>query len=104
MRIAQITLPVYSNDHRHLVHTHEALSNDLLVLFGGFTVVDGQGAWKDGVGTVYAEPVKVYSVAYEPGKDHAEESIRGVAKRAGRGAQQIAMFIVLDGEAEFISL
>lgn len=103
MRIAQINLPLYSNEHTPLTRTHEALKNDLLVMFKGFTMWEAQGAWIDESGTMFAEPVMVYQVAYEP--DHTiRETIRSIAKRIGRMSHQFAVFIVLDGESEIIEI
>lgn len=102
MRIAQINLPVFDNNGVNLDATHVALANDLIALFGGFTVWQGRGAWADN-GKLYYEDVKVYQVAYEP--DHIiRETIRAVAKRIGRQAGQLAMFIVMDGESEIIEI
>jgi hypothetical protein len=94
MRIAQINLPVFDNNGVNLDAAHVALANDLITLFGGFTVWQGRGAWADN-GKLYYE--------YEP--DHViRETIRAVAKRIGRQAGQLAMFIVMDGESEIIEI
>lgn len=107
MRIAQINLPLLSNEGKSLVGVHETLQRDLCTLFGGYTVTEGQGAWMD-KGKLYAEPVAVYQVAI-PFKDWTEQEasrnkVRMLADRAGKAAEQIAMFVVIDGEVEFIEI
>jgi hypothetical protein len=102
MRIAQINLPVLDNNGAGMVHVHEKLQRDLCTIFGGYTVTEAQGAWMD-KGKLYAEPVMVYQVAYEPNASERQK-IRMVADRAGKAAKQIAMFVVLDGEAEIVEI
>lgn len=102
MRIAQINLPVFDNNGVNLDDVHANLANNLCVVFGGFTVWQARGAWVDD-GKLYQEDVKVYQVAYEP--DHvARNNLRALTIRAGKEARQIAMFLVIDGETEIITI
>jgi hypothetical protein len=102
MRIAQINLPVFDNNGVNLDAVHETLARNLCVIYGGFTVTAGRGAWVDN-GRLYHEDVKVYQVAYDPAQIGAQR-MRDTAQYIGRMAKQIAMFIVIDGEAEILTI
>ncbi len=102
MRIAQINLPVLDNNGAGMVHVHEKLQRDLCAAFGGYTVTEAQGAWMD-KGKLYAEPVMVYQVAYEPNST-AVSQLKAEARHIGAMAKQIAIFIVIDGEAEILEI
>jgi hypothetical protein len=46
---------------------HKSLQDKLIDAFGGFTLVDAEGAWKDPhTKIVHIEPVAQYIIAYEP--------------------------------------
>lgn len=102
MRIFQINLPTLDNNGAGIVHAHEKLQKGLCQAFGGYTVTEGQGAWMDN-GKLYAEPVMVYQAAYDPHTIPAD-LLREMAQFTGKDAKQIAMFIVIDGEAEIIDI
>lgn len=102
MRIFQINLPVLDNNGAGMVHVHEKLQRDLCAAFGGYTVTEAQGAWMD-KGKLYAEPVMVYQVAYDP-RIIPVDLLREMAQFTGKAAKQIAIFIVIDGEAEILEI
>ena len=107
MRLASITLPVYLNDGKtRASDAHEWLQNQLCDIFGGFTVWNADGAWKHD-GKIYAEPVKVYQVAYDPESAAASDAFGAfehLARFAGKRADQIAVFYSVDGEAKILQL
>ena len=70
---------------------HAALSRTLVDLFGGFTAIDGQGAWKDDDGAIHKEPVRVYHVA-----TNNRGMLLGAAMDAARQAHQTALYF--DGD------
>ncbi len=74
-----------------LGHDHEALEQVLLDLFGGFTALDGFGAWQADDGTTHKEQVRVYHVATS-----YRSMLLGCAMVAARQAKQIALYF--DGE------
>jgi hypothetical protein len=102
MITAQINLPKLDNDGVALDGAHADLKRELLAQFGGATVWDAQGLWLDD-GKVYAEEVGVYQVAISSDAD-AANSIRALAIKAGRGAKQLAMFVIIDGKPEIITI
>jgi hypothetical protein len=103
MRIAQLNLPVFGNDGVNLDAVHNALSVDLCQFFGGFTVTQGRGAWVD-AGKLYHEDVKVYQIAFDANADGVADLLRAIARDYGKAANQIAMFLVIDGAAEIITI
>ena len=103
MRIAQLNLPVNLNNGAPADAAHAYIAGSLAGIFGGFTSWDGQGAWNDNSGKLYAEPVRVYQVAYAADPDlRAADTLRMLARDFKRQADQIAVFIIIDGESEFI--
>lgn len=103
MRIAQINLPILDNNGAGINAVHDALQLDLCNFFGGFTVFEGRGAWVDN-GKLYQEPVMVYQVAFDPNADGVADLLRAIARDYGKAGKQIAMFLVIDGEAEIITI
>jgi hypothetical protein len=104
MRIAQINLPITGNNGESLNVVHFEIKRDLCEHFGGYTVTEGQGGWINGDGELIAEPVAVYQVAYDESKRAAPGIIASIACAAGKTAGQDAMFFVIDGEAEIVTI
>ena len=102
MRIAQINLPVNGNNGESLSVVHDDLARDLARLFGGYTCTYGMGGWLND-GAVQTEPVAVYQVAFV-GNVGDVETFKGLVHAAGKAAGQIAMFYVIDGEAEIVTI
>jgi hypothetical protein len=101
MKLAQINLPVSDNEGRPLDIQHEDLADTLCAVFGGCTVTDGVGMWKDG-GKLYREPVRVYQVATPNPADY--HIVREIARKAGIAADQLAVFFAFDGKPEILDL
>lgn len=80
---------------------HEAL-NALVSAYGGATSWDAFGHWKAPSGEMVAEPVSVHAVAFEPNRDYSVK-LRSIASQFARDAKQQSVYIVIDGNAEFIS-
>lgn len=104
MRIAQINLPVNFNNGAPADVAHEYIRNRLCRVFGGFTSWAGNGAWIDDDGKLYAEPVVVYQVAYDETLPSMPGNIRTIAEHAGRLAEQLAVFYIVDGVAEIVNI
>lgn len=104
MRIAQINMPLALNDGTPALAAHAYLEQRLCDVFGGFTSWNGNGAWMDN-GKLYAEPVKVYQIAYDENSiAHDFDAVPIIAREAGRRAAQIAVFYVIDGKATIDTL
>lgn len=101
MKIARIHFPTLGNNGDPLYGVIGVLEKRLMQEFGGFTYWNAQGAWKSDNGRVYKEPVTVYEVAYEGYENH-DLTIRGIAVAVGRLAEQEAVFVIIDGNAEIL--
>lgn len=88
MREAKIILPLADVP----VRVHGRLRLSLTSAFGGVTETEGTGAWRDAMGKVQIEPVRVYTVAMEPtvaNDIHLDE----IALTAGKAAKQAAVYV-----------
>lgn len=63
MRVYQFNLPVYDNMGSSLMNEVRAWEVGAVALAGGFTLLDGRGAWKDG--EIQREEMRVYQVMCE---------------------------------------
>jgi len=88
---------------------HTALQAELLGLFGGFTVQEARGAWRDDVGIVHWDNNYIYTVA----ADYAVEppdlelskliELRLLVRRYGANANQLSVYFKRpDGVVEFL--
>lgn len=74
----------------------------LIDKFGGCTVGEAQGFWKDAAGKLVAEPVETLTSAFTSTWGSAEV-LRGIAERYGAEAQQIVVYVRhASGAVEFI--
>lgn len=103
MRLAQINLPKLSNTGASLVWTHENLQALLVRAFGGFTMTEGLGAWRDeATAKVYKEEVCVYSVAMED-TDENKREFKAIAAMIAADASQVCVFVVYaSGDVDFV--
>lgn len=74
----------------------------LLDAFGGFTAVDGRGAWRSPAGVDHIEPVRVYTVAVED--RHVDRiMLRAIAERVLYDGHQESVYLRhADGAVEFV--
>lgn len=87
-----------------LPHSSDRLARDLVLQFGGYTRVDGQGEWYDKVkGRTIWEWVSVYTVAFDA-IPFNQNLFRATAVTEGLNQGQDEVFITLGGEGEFIDL
>ena len=104
MKIAQINLPKADNNGNAITTAHDYVAQTLCLAFGGLTQWDAIGSWIDN-GALYREAVTVYQVAFGDDPDlRGAELLRSIATNAGNLGGQIAMFLVIDGEAEIIDI
>ena len=77
-------------------------TNALIDAFGGCTVGDAQGFWKDAAGKLIAEPVETLVSAFTSTPEN-EATLSAIAERFGAEAQQIAVYVRhASGAVEFI--
>ena len=102
MRLATLILPTTGNDGTDHTDTHAALRLTLIDAFGGFTVMTGDGGWRDDSGRVYLDPVAVYSVAMsETGEN--ETRLESIARLYGHLAgQQCVLVAHASGAVAFV--
>jgi len=100
MKLAQLILPLLDNNGESLFYQHEQLKHDLLKAWGGYTVQDGAGCWKNVVGKIMAEQVRVYSIAMSITD---AQKLRLLALELAAAARQESVMIILpDGTVEFV--
>lgn len=88
-----LTLPLAMNDGSPVDPVALAtLEDDILGIAGGFTATDSVGAWRAPDGTVYREPVRVYTLDVPDTRDAAER-IRGIADVAAIAFEQEAVYV-----------
>jgi hypothetical protein len=100
MKLAKIILPERDNNNETLVWQHQALKDQLIANFGGYTATKGHGGWDAGRGRVAVEPVWVYDVAMERA---ATPTLRSIAQTLAADAKQDCVMIVTpNGDVEFV--
>jgi hypothetical protein len=60
---ASFVMPLQDNTGEPIPEVHYAIESTLADSYGGFTVTDSFGCWRDQAGALYREPGKVYGVA-----------------------------------------
>ena len=95
MIICKINMPINNNDGVKLTSLHARLKIELVTVFSGCTITEGQGVWlSDGV--VYDEPVKIYETAIN---GNAVSKLVDIAKKYASEAEQLAVYLSIDGKA-----
>jgi len=88
-------MPINNNDGVILTSLHARLKIELVTVFSGCTITEGQGVWfSDGV--VYDEPVKIYETAINGGE---VSKLVDIAKKYASEAGQLAVYYSIDGKA-----
>ena len=103
MQEAFIHLPVADNDGKDLGPHMDHVLGLILDAFGGYTVVDAQGAWKDPkTGKVYREPVKRVAVAANWDAYGVRAVLHDIAVKACRYMRQECIYLALPDGVEFV--
>lgn len=93
MKLATLILPPVNNVGIDQTDTHAALQLVLIDTFGGFTVITGNGGWKDdNTGRVFVEAVAVYSIAMDDTAENARK-LESIARFYGHVAGQICVMV-----------
>lgn len=102
LRIAFIVLPLTDNNGLPVKRAHELLRNEIIDAFGGLTMVNVSGMWKNDAGTTFVDDSIRYEFACED-LPSTQRTINDMATRAGFHAAQEAMFVQYpDGEVAFL--
>ena len=104
MQEARIILPLRGNDGQLIDQSHTFLENALLRHWGGCTISNGLGLWKDSEsGKVHREMVRIYDVAMES-NPITRDVLKAVAIHACRMASQECVYVRhANHEVEFVS-
>lgn len=92
MREGLIILPQQTNEGESLDALRTATVADLVDRFGGATVRNAVGSWRDDSGKLYQEPVWELVTAYEPTPDN-DALLKAIAADVGRAANQLAVYL-----------
>lgn len=101
---ASIIAPKYFNDGvRTTEGARAALASALVREFGGATVTEGNGLWRDPDGATKAEPVFVYTVAAEEDAA-ADRLLEALAQGLAIATDQQAIYLKdTHGQVSFIT-
>jgi len=99
MREAILIAPLRDNDGLIISDLHEALTNELVTVFGGYTASPAEGAWKGPDGMVQTENVVRFVVATPPD----DRRLLDIARTFAAKARQHSVYVRLaDGEVYFV--
>jgi len=101
MREHSIVLPTHDNDGTCLATLHTSLKRELIAQFDGYSATAQTGGWVNSEGELFEEPSIRYTVAAAAG---SEFNVKHIAKKYGILAGQQAMYVVLDGTVEIITI
>lgn len=101
MREYSIVLPTHDNDGTCLAILHIVLKRELIHMFEGYSATAQTGGWLNDKGELFEEPSIRYTVATI---ELREDLIVKAAKKYGILAGQQAMYVVLDGTVEIITI
>lgn len=100
MKCARIILPERDNDNQTLAWQHQALQDQLIANFGGFTMTKGHGGWQQPHGSIVREAVQVYDIAMERADTPTLRRIAGQVAADAR--QDCVMMVTPNGDVEFV--
>jgi hypothetical protein len=90
--------------NRPLTEEHEKLRNSMIDAFGGVTIWEGEGCWRDENNRVVCEPVRVYYSAHNVFRDEvAAENFINTLKEVGEKGKQNSIFLNAEGTSFFFS-
>ena len=101
MREYSIILPTHDNDGTCLATLHTSLKRELIHNCDGYSATAQTGGWVNAKGELFEEPSIRYTVASAAG---AGFNVKHIAKKYGILAGQQAMYVVLDGTVEIITI
>ena len=111
MREYSIVLPTHDNDGTCLATLHIALKRELIHNFDGYSATAQTGGWVNAEGELFEEPSIRYTVAAVGPmlvltriSEASAMTIIQIAKKYGILAGQQAMYVVLDGTVEIITI
>eukprot|EP01037_Dinobryon_pediforme_P019097 gene19097-19456_t len=103
LAVSSINLPVAMNDGRSAAFANRWLAGKLCKEFGGCTVTEGRGMWVSDDGELFDEAVNVYQVAHRSTAG-AAAYLKALAMEAGRMAEQMAVYFIIAGKANVITV
>ncbi len=103
MREYSIVLPTHDNDGISLATLHIALKRELIDQFDGYSATAQTGGWLNAEGELFEEPSIRYTVCAKLWRD-VFDLIKHIAKKYGILGNQQAMYVVLDGTVEIITI
>jgi hypothetical protein len=111
MREYSIVLPTHDNDGTCLATLHNRLKRELIAQFDGYSATAQTGGWVNSEGELFEEPSIRYTVAAMSAtmaltriSEASAMTIKNIAKKYGILAGQQAMYVVLDGTVEIITI
>jgi hypothetical protein len=104
MREGMFIIPKRDNNGNDLAEVVSSALSALTERFGGATVVEGRGVWRDETGKLYQEPVSTITTAYNP-DPAADASFQSIAVSAAMQAAQHAVYVrTASGDVSIVSL
>jgi hypothetical protein len=103
MREYSIVLPTHDNDGISLATLHNSLKRELIDQFDGYSATAQTGGWLNAEGELFEEPSIRYTVCAQLWRD-VFGLIKNIAKKYGILGNQQAMYVVLDGTVEIITI
>ena len=101
---ALIIVPKKNNSGASIRKVRDTAIEAIIAAFGGCTVTEGRGYWKDDTGKLYAEPVWKLTTACEPGNENHEDAIQLVGYSVLTLGDQKSVYIrQADGRVQFLS-
>jgi hypothetical protein len=106
MREYSIVLPTHDNDGTCLATLHNRLKRELIYVFEGYSATAQTGGWVNDKGQMFEEPSIRYTVASTSESKGLTTDIivSRIARKYGILAGQQAMYVVLDGTVEIITI
>ena len=102
MREAMIICPKASNDGASLALVQRKAIGAMVDAFGGCTVADAFGHWRDDSGAVVSEPVWQLIAAADDTADN-DAALREIARDIGSAGRQWCMYVRYpSGAVEFV--
>jgi hypothetical protein len=92
IREGAIALPLKGNNGENIDAARDAAIDALVREFGGATVLNGCGYWRDGHGKLMPEPVSFVPVAYV-NVPEGDAALRKIARHFARDAGQALVYV-----------
>lgn len=103
MRVATINVPKLTNAGVPIPAVLDTTIDAILTKFGGATVADGFGCWRNPEGKVYREPMNIVTVAYDEDDNANDAALTKIAEAVAVDADQEAVYVVYaNGTVAFV--